>query len=111
MPLCNLCQGFADSLGRAYVEDHYRHQPSFQSLRTSSKTCELCLLIIKCFEDTGQTESILHEAEKGYPTVICFVGVNRNGAWKYYLQYQSLDTWQGLVGLMVLCGDETRNDD
>jgi hypothetical protein len=111
MPFCDLCKGFASSIGGAYIGEYYLHQPNFKTLQLSSKACELCHLIIKEFEKSGQTPSITEEAANGYPTTITFLGVDRNGVWKYYIDYLEKKKWEGLVGLRVCCGDESRNDD
>lgn len=62
------------------------------------------------FDDTDQTRWILEAAGDNYPTTISFVGIDETGPWKYY-QSEGRDVWKGLVGLLVNCGDEERNDD
>jgi hypothetical protein len=111
MTLCTLCEGFARSIGGEYHGDYYLHQPSFDALRHSSHHCELCRLIIDQLEESGQTTSIIEASQDDYPTTITFVGVDRNGPWKYYPDYQDKNVWEGLVGLRVCCGDAERNDD
>ena len=111
MVLCSFCRGFASSLGQDYVGDYYLHQPDAHALLKASTECELCRLIAAQFDETGQTKSILEEADNGYPTAITFVGIDHNGPWKYYPQYQSKCNWVGLVGLRVCCGQPERNDD
>jgi hypothetical protein len=111
MVFCAACSGFVSIIGGPYLTDHYRHQPSFDALQASSGDCQLCHLILDRFRDTDQITSIVQASQDGYPTVITFVGIDCNGPWKYYGEYQSKQTWTGLVGLIVNCGDEYRNDD
>jgi hypothetical protein len=110
MLFCPECTTFASTIGRPYLGDHYTHKPSFRALQESSLTCKLCSLIVSRFDDTDQTRYILEAADDDYPTTISFVGIDKTGPWKYY-QTEGKDFWKGLVGLLVNCGDEERNDD
>lgn len=110
MVLCGFCDGFALSIGREYSGEYYLHQPSLEALLRSSNECELCRLIANQFDETNLRDSILSEAKEGNPTTITFVGIDRNGPWKYYPQHLNKCLWNGLVGLMVCCGETRRSD-
>jgi hypothetical protein len=111
MVLCTYCSGFVSCIGKEYIGEYFLHQPSFKALLRSIDDCELCKLVANAFHKTNQAESILEEAENGYPNTLTFVGVDQNDPWKYYPMYQDKRRWEALVGILVNCGEPGRNDD
>jgi hypothetical protein len=111
MAFCGHCTRFANNIGKDYNGEYYLHQPSFSALLNSSRECQLCGMIVDRLRETGQIESIVAEAETGYPTTITIVGVDHNGPWKYYPQFSEKCHWKGLIGIQVHCGAPNRNDD
>lgn len=109
MTFCHECTNFASAIGGPYLGDHYLHKASIKALQESSRECELCSLILDQFDEKDQTRWILEALEEGYPTATSFVGIDKNGPWKYY-QIEK-DVWTGLLGLQVNCGNPERNDD
>ena len=105
---CIPCTSWTKVLGGPFIGDHYTHHLSFEALEASSQSCPLCKLIHMRFEETGQVESIKEESMTGYPTVIQFVGRNKENP---PLNNQKDAYWKDLTSIIVYCGAEGYNDD